>query len=108
MESLSQDPNLLLNVFSVVFAALFIIGVSFEVNRARRYTEYKEFIDWAHVLIKCLEKEDLTAFPKGVGLKGIHRRTKLLNTLGVHAEVSADQESLFIDHGHQTVTLIIH
>lgn len=83
----------------VVLTAFVIIVLTWMKIRTGRYTERKEMADWCAALAVCFQKNDFTGMPKGVRLKGIFRRLKMLEKFGIDADVHYDKETLYVSKG---------
>jgi len=82
----------------VLAAFVTIILVWLKISTGR-YAERKEMTDWCAAVSACFAKNDFSCIPKGVQLKGIYRRLKMLEKFGIGAEVHYDKETLYVSKG---------
>jgi hypothetical protein len=64
-----------------------------------RYDERKEMLDWCTAVSTCFAKNDFSCIPKGIHLKGIYRRLKMLEKFGIDVDVHYDKETLYVSKG---------
>lgn len=85
-------------LFAILFALMLVL-IWMRLNTAF-WVERKEMADWVEALTVCFAKNDFSCIPKGVRLKGIYKRLKMLEKAGIDADVHYDKETLYVSNGN--------
>lgn len=56
---------------------------------------------WCEAVAMCFQKNDFSCIPKGVRLKGVYKRLKMLEKFGIDADVHYDKETLYVSKGKE-------
>jgi hypothetical protein len=95
-------------VVTVALVLAFIVWYVYQRTQIARAAERKEMKDWGEALLKCMKKKDMSGFPASVSVKGIYRRMKLIEKMGIDADVSHDKDWFFLTYRGHHCTLAIN
>jgi len=91
LEFLSSEDGQLNILLGILILAILYLQWS-----NRRDEQRKEISLWCDAVKVCFERNDFGCIPKGVPERGIYKRIKALEKIGIEADLHYDKETLYI------------